>query len=429
MHPQQPPRRIPKINFRVLIIGRANSGKTSILQRVCDTTDSPIIYRDPSWRNEEITLDPSVDRGEHTIEDELVFSNHRGYIFHDSRGIESGSTDELGILQKFIQSKYCVPMDNQRPELDLRFFKGICSDQNVPVIAVFTKYDQFRKNIRINVEDFGSPDDDVSQVTEEHFQEYYLRPLGDGVRFVRLEKMHMQDMRCDELIETTAGALNEETTALMLLAVQRGNLELSVKTALKRVNSHSGNDSEGKHIVRECLIPFPYIWYTALTLDAAQLLVGEYQFLLTVFKSTNLTALLDVSGCRGSLRFEPADDACPRLSRSEWLPWLAAFSSPLTTPVLGSPETAAVALCVSSPLTTPVSALQFFVSGCRGSLRFKPADDACPRLSSCEWLPWLAAFQARSRRLSSALQLFVSGCRGSLRFKPTDDPCPRLSRT
>ncbi|KAH9054970.1 hypothetical protein EDB87DRAFT_1688612 [Lactarius vividus] len=100
-------------------------------------------------------------------------------------------------------------MDNQRPELDLRFFKGICPDHNVPVIAVFTKYDQFRKNIRINVEDFGSPDDDISQVTEEHFQEYYLRPLGDDVRFVQLEKMHMQEMRCDKLIETTAAALDD----------------------------------------------------------------------------------------------------------------------------------------------------------------------------------------------------------------------------
>ena len=37
--------KLPKIKFRVLIIGRANAGKTSILQKVCDTTDSPVIYR------------------------------------------------------------------------------------------------------------------------------------------------------------------------------------------------------------------------------------------------------------------------------------------------------------------------------------------------------------------------------------------------
>jgi GTPase SAR1 family protein len=38
-------RQQPMIDFRVLIIGRANAGKTSILQRVCYTTDSPVIYR------------------------------------------------------------------------------------------------------------------------------------------------------------------------------------------------------------------------------------------------------------------------------------------------------------------------------------------------------------------------------------------------
>jgi GTP-binding protein EngB required for normal cell division len=37
--------RVPSdIKFRVLIIGRANAGKTSILQRVCNTTESPEIY-------------------------------------------------------------------------------------------------------------------------------------------------------------------------------------------------------------------------------------------------------------------------------------------------------------------------------------------------------------------------------------------------
>jgi GTPase SAR1 family protein len=30
--------------FRVLIIGRANAGKTTILQRVCDTIEDPEIY-------------------------------------------------------------------------------------------------------------------------------------------------------------------------------------------------------------------------------------------------------------------------------------------------------------------------------------------------------------------------------------------------
>jgi GTPase SAR1 family protein len=130
--------RIPNPLFRVLVIGRANAGKTTILQRVCDTTESPTIYRrgkhggreevrGPNFTCEsdltadQVKLDPSMgvsdsyfilvcpltwcQRGEHIIDDELVFSNHSGYVFHDSRGIESGGIDELETLKEFIRRK------------------------------------------------------------------------------------------------------------------------------------------------------------------------------------------------------------------------------------------------------------------------------------------------------------------------------------
>ena len=38
-------RNMPDLQFRVLVLGRANAGKTTILQRVCETTESPKIYR------------------------------------------------------------------------------------------------------------------------------------------------------------------------------------------------------------------------------------------------------------------------------------------------------------------------------------------------------------------------------------------------
>ncbi|KAH9165327.1 hypothetical protein EDB89DRAFT_1832692, partial [Lactarius sanguifluus] len=97
--------------FRVLVIGRANAGKTSVLQRICETTESPIIYRGNEMVRSSTFL--SVDlvslrtsqRGEQNIDDEVVFSNHPGYVFHDSRGIESGSMEELQIVQEFIRRK------------------------------------------------------------------------------------------------------------------------------------------------------------------------------------------------------------------------------------------------------------------------------------------------------------------------------------
>jgi GTPase SAR1 family protein len=43
------------VKFRVLVIGRANAGKTTILQRVCDTTESPVINKhDQSGNREEV---------------------------------------------------------------------------------------------------------------------------------------------------------------------------------------------------------------------------------------------------------------------------------------------------------------------------------------------------------------------------------------
>ena len=95
-------------------------------------------------------------------------------------------------------------MDNQRPELDLKFFRNICPDQNgtslnirdgfdcngsiqVPVIAVFTKYDQFLRNVKIDLEDYGNPRENISDAAQRVFKEHYLYHLGEGARFVRLE--------------------------------------------------------------------------------------------------------------------------------------------------------------------------------------------------------------------------------------------------
>jgi hypothetical protein len=54
--------------------------------------------------------------------------------------------------------------------------------------VVFTKYDQFLRNVEMQMLDYpDDPDDNVSDVSERIFQEHYLRPLGNGVPYVRLE--------------------------------------------------------------------------------------------------------------------------------------------------------------------------------------------------------------------------------------------------
>ncbi len=70
----------------------------------------------------------------------------------------------------------------------------------------------------------------------------------------------------------------------------------------KHCSVHSGAGLKVERIVRECLIPFPYIWVSGdrvvirgtwlMILDVAELLVGECQLLLTLFRSTDLTVLM-----------------------------------------------------------------------------------------------------------------------------------------
>ena len=59
----------------------------------------------------------------------------------------------------------------------------------VPVIAVFTKYDQFKRNIRMHLQDHPNEnmDSEAGDIVERRFQEDYQSPLGEGARFVRLE--------------------------------------------------------------------------------------------------------------------------------------------------------------------------------------------------------------------------------------------------
>jgi hypothetical protein len=108
----------------------------------------------------------------HNIEDELIFTNHDEYIFHDSRGLESGSEEELQIVHDFVRRKsqevrledrlhaiwfvpldlysckftksyvrYCIPMDNNRPELDLKYIGDIRPDNNGTSNSDFMDWD------------------------------------------------------------------------------------------------------------------------------------------------------------------------------------------------------------------------------------------------------------------------------------------------
>lgn len=59
----------------------------------------------------------------------------------------------------------------------------------VPVIVLFTKYDQFLRNVEMHMMDYPDPESSlsISEVAEKQFQEHFLRHLPGDARFVRLK--------------------------------------------------------------------------------------------------------------------------------------------------------------------------------------------------------------------------------------------------
>lgn len=70
--------------FRILVIGRGNAGKTTILQRVCNSVDEPDVFDGEGNKINNDVVQGTLGRGYHKIDDELVFKSNPGFVFHDS---------------------------------------------------------------------------------------------------------------------------------------------------------------------------------------------------------------------------------------------------------------------------------------------------------------------------------------------------------
>ncbi|KAG8996752.1 hypothetical protein FRB94_008047 [Tulasnella sp. JGI-2019a] len=83
-------------------MGAAGVGKTTILQKL-SSEETPIV-RNPSGRLVR-KLDSSVPtsaRGLHDVDFGITYPSQPGFVFHDSRGLEPGSVNELNEIREFL---------------------------------------------------------------------------------------------------------------------------------------------------------------------------------------------------------------------------------------------------------------------------------------------------------------------------------------
>ncbi|KDQ17904.1 hypothetical protein BOTBODRAFT_543281 [Botryobasidium botryosum FD-172 SS1] len=263
--------------FRVLIIGKANAGKTTILRALCGTDEEPEVYdrkghkigsvqaalrsvrNKITGRDSGAILSPSSMRGLHKIDHSLIFPSNRGYVFHDSRGFESGATDELELVREFIQTRaasndldeqlhaiwYCFPTDGNRliSAAEQEFF-GKIDTGRVPVIAVFTKFDALDSAAFKILEASGLPYEEAKQGAPAHAEELFKTthlPLiqnqphpPKGVICLRNMQNNNSQKGISDLIEKTLSSLGDDALKLLLVSVQHSNVKLCIKAAVER---------------------------------------------------------------------------------------------------------------------------------------------------------------------------------------------------
>ncbi|KAG1841637.1 hypothetical protein C8R48DRAFT_665741 [Suillus tomentosus] len=260
--------------FRILVIGRANAGKTTILQRVCNTRDNPEIYDGAGKKidltvlmaSREVRCAPSrcheltcSQRGLHNIENEMVFKSNPGFIFHDSRGFEAGGASEFEKVKEFIASRskeqkmtnqlhaiwYCIPMDEASRSFtagENKFFSQ-CDTGSIPVIVLFTKFDALYDVEYAKLKKEGRSRKDAKELAPKRAEESF--PNGPQLKFLKdvrwppkcyvcLSNMEKDDGDCKTLIERTAGALDNEVLQQLFVSTQQTNLETCMKYAVER---------------------------------------------------------------------------------------------------------------------------------------------------------------------------------------------------
>jgi hypothetical protein len=146
---------------------------------------------------------------------------------------------------------------------------------NVPVIAIFTKMDALDKKVFSEQLNKGIPIQEakkgVPSLAKAKFEQDYLGPLSRVSNpprgTVQLRNMNKPNADCDELLTSTAMALDSDTLKLLLLSAQRNNVELCIEQVVKEIiiphaqnalEQQSFSQQQQKSLFRDVMACFPH---------------------------------------------------------------------------------------------------------------------------------------------------------------------------
>ncbi|KAF9059042.1 hypothetical protein BDP27DRAFT_1431908 [Rhodocollybia butyracea] len=247
--------------IRILVMGKRNAGKTTLLKKMTNSSDGEVILRNGDGKivSEPGILEPSVERGGSHIEYEITYPSDSDYVFHDSKGMEAGSEMELKILRDFIDDRrdrkfmkdqlhviwLCLPVDNDRPlgPQEMAFFEN-AGTHGVPVIAIFTKF-EWRETKAYDIslasgKRRSEAKQGALQLARDEFEETVVQQrFHDGlshkpIKYIYLQKMDTEAGNCDQLTEVTAWVVQNAVNHKLFGEIKQHDVKVSMAIALAK---------------------------------------------------------------------------------------------------------------------------------------------------------------------------------------------------
>ncbi|KAJ2994029.1 hypothetical protein NUW58_g1658 [Xylaria curta] len=238
-------------NCRVLVCGRAGVGKSTLINKVFGSI---------------VTQESSGEHGMHDVDEGFEMDTLPGLIVHDSRGFQSGATEEIELLEKFVKKRaaaarpedrldaiwFCIDVPSTRVvhEADRKIFDVLDRyARAVPVILVRTMKDRFINEhygaAREQLEDAGFMGEELDRRARAQAEEKFARVKEDDIRqleqklglekdfapFVYTSKRDKDSIK--ELVKHTIMMVPDDSARANFVSAQIADIDMKISTSIE----------------------------------------------------------------------------------------------------------------------------------------------------------------------------------------------------